>query len=704
MGDHTSEKLRVENVRLKHQQNELSSDLNEEKEMVKYLHGVIKNYEVLLKRGSKQRDINIPVIASSGSFTSEEAVVYGSEQREKIGLQIGLGMEKVKRKGKEKKEKAGFLRQMREKAFKKKFVSGDTTQRNAKDSERDQTSEVELSMHEKTKGSQLDCHLRQQNESPFVGSSRTSTPIRDFVPGSYFRGRPSGRLENNPAKTESKECRVTVPYPLIDDDLFLCDSHGTKGDETTPSHAPFRKLNFGNYGPDRVYYGRYANRQSPANHSAKFFSIPYKDIVTDVMEEVAEIPEVSDIDRNSSMKVNVMDLIESSWEQMEQACDTEEGDLSDITDGELAQSCNATTSQNKSHANISRNNGNAAQLPSDTDSASSGSKSREEDTTLSRDFGNATPSHEVRDFAVETPSDSVSNAMNPAQAHDICSKPEKQKNSRKTRKNLKEEKYEKPRDLSRNETITKVHDVKEKSHETKTLHEKSSKSNNAFILNDQQCSKDGTIASSNSDPQTDTVTNETGNCTELKQKLSHNKSSNPRVKGDNANAVEASKKQPFDKNHNIRHLSDIKNNAELQSRNINFHRMSRNDSIGSSISNSSNRANNPPQKRKLRDKRNHADEFLARNMGNASRSASDMSQSSPCLSEFEDFSSYNESDSDASLTGDALVQMSWILDRMMSKLKRTKDSLEISDTTLSRMERRVEYLESFAFGEESECL
>lgn len=51
-----SKRLLQENTRLINERNELSSVLGEEKEMVRYLHGVIKNYEHLLRYNSSQRE------------------------------------------------------------------------------------------------------------------------------------------------------------------------------------------------------------------------------------------------------------------------------------------------------------------------------------------------------------------------------------------------------------------------------------------------------------------------------------------------------------------------------------------------------------------------------------------------------------------------------------------------------------------------
>ncbi|XP_031562283.1 uncharacterized protein LOC116298075 [Actinia tenebrosa] len=62
MGDLDAKRLLIENSKLKIQQNELSSVLGEEKEMVKYLHGVIKNYEQLLRSNSKSNSSSPPAV------------------------------------------------------------------------------------------------------------------------------------------------------------------------------------------------------------------------------------------------------------------------------------------------------------------------------------------------------------------------------------------------------------------------------------------------------------------------------------------------------------------------------------------------------------------------------------------------------------------------------------------------------------------
>ena len=51
------ESLRIENKKLRGKHNELESNLTEEKEMVKYLHGVIKNYQQLLKKPETTRHL-----------------------------------------------------------------------------------------------------------------------------------------------------------------------------------------------------------------------------------------------------------------------------------------------------------------------------------------------------------------------------------------------------------------------------------------------------------------------------------------------------------------------------------------------------------------------------------------------------------------------------------------------------------------------
>lgn len=62
MGDLDAKRLLVENSKLKIQQNELSNVLGEEREMVKYLHGVIKNYEQLLRSNSKSESSPRPAV------------------------------------------------------------------------------------------------------------------------------------------------------------------------------------------------------------------------------------------------------------------------------------------------------------------------------------------------------------------------------------------------------------------------------------------------------------------------------------------------------------------------------------------------------------------------------------------------------------------------------------------------------------------
>ncbi|XP_022808623.1 uncharacterized protein LOC111345608 [Stylophora pistillata] len=57
MDQNHMECLRIENKKLRGKHNELESDLIEEKEMVKYLHGVIKNYQQLLKSPETTRHL-----------------------------------------------------------------------------------------------------------------------------------------------------------------------------------------------------------------------------------------------------------------------------------------------------------------------------------------------------------------------------------------------------------------------------------------------------------------------------------------------------------------------------------------------------------------------------------------------------------------------------------------------------------------------
>ncbi|KAL9984557.1 hypothetical protein ACROYT_G006866 [Oculina patagonica] len=79
MDDHL-ESLRIENKMLRGKHNELESDLTEEKEMVKYLHGVIKNYQQLLKKPETTRHLKTASLkkirrtSSARRLTSENDV------------------------------------------------------------------------------------------------------------------------------------------------------------------------------------------------------------------------------------------------------------------------------------------------------------------------------------------------------------------------------------------------------------------------------------------------------------------------------------------------------------------------------------------------------------------------------------------------------------------------------------------------------
>ena len=80
MADHL-ESLRIENKKLRGKHNELESNLTEEKEMVKYLHGVIKNYQQLLKKPETTRHLKTASLnkirrsrSSTKRFTSENDV------------------------------------------------------------------------------------------------------------------------------------------------------------------------------------------------------------------------------------------------------------------------------------------------------------------------------------------------------------------------------------------------------------------------------------------------------------------------------------------------------------------------------------------------------------------------------------------------------------------------------------------------------
>lgn len=69
MDDHL-ESLRTENKKLRGKHNELESNLTEEKEMVKYLHGVIKNYQQLLKKPETTRHLKSSSLKKVGRSRS----------------------------------------------------------------------------------------------------------------------------------------------------------------------------------------------------------------------------------------------------------------------------------------------------------------------------------------------------------------------------------------------------------------------------------------------------------------------------------------------------------------------------------------------------------------------------------------------------------------------------------------------------------
>ena len=62
--------LRLENKKLRGARSELESNLSEEKEMVKYLHGVIKNYQKLLKNPDSSRRIKTSSLKGNSRLKS----------------------------------------------------------------------------------------------------------------------------------------------------------------------------------------------------------------------------------------------------------------------------------------------------------------------------------------------------------------------------------------------------------------------------------------------------------------------------------------------------------------------------------------------------------------------------------------------------------------------------------------------------------
>ena len=80
--DEHLESLRIENKKLRGRHNELESNLTEEKEMVKYLHGVIKNYQKLLRKPETARHLKTASLRKSPRSTSDRRLASESDAEE----------------------------------------------------------------------------------------------------------------------------------------------------------------------------------------------------------------------------------------------------------------------------------------------------------------------------------------------------------------------------------------------------------------------------------------------------------------------------------------------------------------------------------------------------------------------------------------------------------------------------------------------
>lgn len=74
--------LRMENKKLQSRHNELESNLTEEKEMVKYLHGVIKNYQQLLKKPETTRHLKTASLKKARRTVSARRLATESDAEE----------------------------------------------------------------------------------------------------------------------------------------------------------------------------------------------------------------------------------------------------------------------------------------------------------------------------------------------------------------------------------------------------------------------------------------------------------------------------------------------------------------------------------------------------------------------------------------------------------------------------------------------
>ena len=79
--------LRLENKKLRGARSELESNLSEEKEMVKYLHGVIKNYQKLLKNPDSSRRIKTSSLKGNSRLKSPRHFAVNKRNMTEEGLE-----------------------------------------------------------------------------------------------------------------------------------------------------------------------------------------------------------------------------------------------------------------------------------------------------------------------------------------------------------------------------------------------------------------------------------------------------------------------------------------------------------------------------------------------------------------------------------------------------------------------------------------
>lgn len=98
--DEHLEFLRIENKKLRGRHDELESNLTEEREMVKYLHGVIKNYQQLLKKPDSTRHLKTSLLKKSRQSVSVGPSASESDAEEFfVKKLVEMSADQKKRKG-----------------------------------------------------------------------------------------------------------------------------------------------------------------------------------------------------------------------------------------------------------------------------------------------------------------------------------------------------------------------------------------------------------------------------------------------------------------------------------------------------------------------------------------------------------------------------------------------------------------------------